>query len=725
MAKLSAHQSPIKKYEKSSHAPPSSATSDLARSKTASLDDYRRPIYSRATERAYPKQDNQPVDLTKDLAELNINTKSTQSPGDSQEETDDATRQLSGGTFERLSQERLARREALQKLAASKRPTSRGYRNDRCTSEEAGHEDTLHQKHALDGNDGSGEEGDDSHSSLDGFIVSDDAELSTYSSSLGSDDEYVEEEERSQISSPASASSIRRSAKRRPKREIAWNNSSSTQGNFKNATPSEPNISGDGLHESLPDENDHRGPGEAESDSTAPEEQLYHELAIYHEKGICDTPPTPKDTPPKTESSDQDHADTSSFPPPKELKVSVTTPPRLLSPTKPARSRIPPSPHRPSMDAFWNQDFIDDWNIKHSAQKPFARKPLYPNKEKPRNTATPLSRKMDASVFRIFEDEDDVHGFAGSGGESGGELIKENKKPLTVKKRLKSSTTASSTTAAIEIEDENENEKSPSKRALAAQKTQSKKETAAKKREFDQTKRTKASEFLKDLDDRVTGGEVHRLAVPGGGLQIIWNKTLNSTAGRATWKRPSATEAVGESPSKANKLMTANIELAEKIIDDEKRLYNTLAHEYCHLTNFMVSRIIDQPHGASFKNWAKKCMEVLDSHDTYAAFGVQITTKHDYKINYRYIWNCETCGYEYGRHSKSINVNKVRCGSCNVGRLVQVKPKPRKVTAKKEPSGPKTGKSSGAATGYGDRKDTMPGDIFDELTRRVEVVDLD
>lgn len=38
----------------------------------------------------------------------------------------------------------------------------------------------------------------------------------------------------------------------------------------------------------------------------------------------------------------------------------------------------------------------------------------------------------------------------------------------------------------------------------------------------------------------------------------------------------------------------------------------------------------------------------------------------------------EGCGAEYGRHSKSIDPDKHRCGKCK-GVLVQVRPKPRKV----------------------------------------------
>lgn len=710
MAKLSAHQSPVKKHLTPSSTSRASATSSLSTLKTGSLDIHR-SNESNSSEETSSGKDGEPLNIYKGLAELNISTANDGAPRESRVGSDDTRPKLFNDPCESLGQERLARRDALQKLAASRKTTSRGYLDDYDASEEPGHENTHDEEPATHEGDDDVEKGSDSNTSLGGFIVSDDEELSTYSSTLGSDDEYVEEGGRSLPSSPASASSISRSTKEYTRKGPKRNNTSSQRNPDNGASGA--------VHGSFSaDDTLHRHEKD-ESESTDPEEQLQNELAIYHQENAYETLPTPKETPLKDEPQNQDHTDTSSFQPPRDLKISVTTPPRLLSPSKSARPRIPPSPHRPSVDAFWDQDFIDDWNNKHSAQKPLAGKSTYQlNKEKPTNTQTP-SRKFGASLFNLFEDEDDFHRFAGSDGESGGELIKENKKPLTVRKRSKSKTIKSTIS-------DNEIEKSPSKRALAVRETANKKETAAKKREFDKTKRTKASEFLQELDDKVTGGEVHRLAVPCGGLQIIWSKNLNSTAGRATWKRSSTPEGVGESPSKANRLMTASIELAEKIIDDEKRLYNTLAHEYCHLTNFMLSGIIDQPHGASFKNWAKKCMGVLNSHDTYATFGVQITTKHDYKINYRYIWNCETCGYEYGRHSKSINVDKVRCGSCSVGRLVQVKPKPRNVSPKKQQQPrSQTTKTSDTSGGRTEKREMMQNDIFDDLTRRVQVVDLD
>ena len=35
----------------------------------------------------------------------------------------------------------------------------------------------------------------------------------------------------------------------------------------------------------------------------------------------------------------------------------------------------------------------------------------------------------------------------------------------------------------------------------------------------------------------------------------------------------------------------------------QERLLNVIAHEYCHLANFMISGIKDNPHGKEFKEW--------------------------------------------------------------------------------------------------------------------------
>lgn len=41
-----------------------------------------------------------------------------------------------------------------------------------------------------------------------------------------------------------------------------------------------------------------------------------------------------------------------------------------------------------------------------------------------------------------------------------------------------------------------------------------------------------------------------------------------------------------------------------------------------------------------------------------------ITRCHDYVVNTKYTYKCTKCGYSLGRHSKSLDVEKKRCGVC-------------------------------------------------------------
>lgn len=210
---------------------------------------------------------------------------------------------------------------------------------------------------------------------------------------------------------------------------------------------------------------------------------------------------------------------------------------------------------------------------------------------------------------------------------------------------------------------------SPTKRTTA--------EVQAKKA-FASRKHALAESFLAELDQTITTGQIASLSASTGGVKLIWSKTLNSTAGRANWRRettktrPSTSFPDSTTATIIAQKHHASIELAEKVIDDEERLFNVLAHEFCHLANFMVSGIKDQPHGASFKAWGAKCTAA------FAERGVQVTTKHSYQIDYKYVWRCSTegCWAEFKRHSKSIDPARHTCGSCR-GKLLQVKPVPR------------------------------------------------
>ena len=128
-------------------------------------------------------------------------------------------------------------------------------------------------------------------------------------------------------------------------------------------------------------------------------------------------------------------------------------------------------------------------------------------------------------------------------------------------------------------------------------------------------------------------------------LRIEWKKTLNTTAGRAILQRRAG-------------LHSAYIELSTKVIDEEERMQNTLAHEMCHVAAWLLKGVCKPPHGPAFKLYAAR---VMAKHPH-----LNITTCHSYEIQFKYQYQCTTgwCGHVYGRHSRSIDVRKQRCGRC-------------------------------------------------------------
>ncbi|KAG9249706.1 SprT-like family-domain-containing protein [Emericellopsis atlantica] len=180
-----------------------------------------------------------------------------------------------------------------------------------------------------------------------------------------------------------------------------------------------------------------------------------------------------------------------------------------------------------------------------------------------------------------------------------------------------------------------------------------------KRREFDTRKHALAYSFLRELDQSITQGQLGQLVLSTGGVKITWSKTLRTTAGRATWRRSKIRlHNYGVDGDEIKHHHYATIELAEKVVDDEDKLMNTLAHEFCHLATFMITKIITNPHGKEFRQWARKCSLV------FGARGVNVTTRHGYKINFEYIWKCTGCEIEVKRHSRSVNPRKICCVFC-------------------------------------------------------------
>ncbi|KAI0762579.1 SprT-like family-domain-containing protein [Fomes fomentarius] len=157
-------------------------------------------------------------------------------------------------------------------------------------------------------------------------------------------------------------------------------------------------------------------------------------------------------------------------------------------------------------------------------------------------------------------------------------------------------------------------------------------------------RRAYADAVFKDLNNAVFGG-----GIPAE-TKLEWNKRLLTTAGRAHWHK--SREGVH----------TTSIQLAEKILDCDERIRNTLSHEMCHLACWIIDDDPNENHGSLFKNWAKKVMRRRPE--------VEVTTRHSYEIKCKYEWKCSNCGKIYGRHSKSIKPEEDVCGVCKTGQLV-------------------------------------------------------
>jgi predicted SprT family Zn-dependent metalloprotease len=325
----------------------------------------------------------------------------------------------------------------------------------------------------------------------------------------------------------------------------------------------------------------------------------------------------------------------------------VTPPPESSYPTKlvsPSKKKplIPKAPDlRPSLDAFWNPEVVNDWTDRHSP----AKKLVSPKKQQWREDVT---RKMGGM---------DLEGSSSSS--------EECPSPIS-KPKLKFPRS-----------------QSPEKKSVTAA-APSVKEARMQRKNFADRKDSIAASFLAELDTTICSGSISKMSEATGGIKLVWSKTLNTTAGRANWRR----EVIRVKSSSNPPVYTTevrhhcSIELASKVIDDDERLFNVLAHEFCHLLTFMISEVRNNPHGAEFKAWGRKVSAA------FADRGVEVTTKHSYAIEYKFVWECVSCGYEFKRHSRSVDTTRHSCGKCK-GKLVQTKPVPRNGGAGKNGEGAK------------------------------------
>lgn len=78
-----------------------------------------------------------------------------------------------------------------------------------------------------------------------------------------------------------------------------------------------------------------------------------------------------------------------------------------------------------------------------------------------------------------------------------------------------------------------------------------------------------------------------------------------------------------------------------------------------HAVVWIAEGVSKPPHGERFKRWAARANEMCKELDP-------ITTCHNYEIEYKFYWVCsnERCKQMVGRHSKSLDTEKKRCGFC-------------------------------------------------------------
>ena len=148
-------------------------------------------------------------------------------------------------------------------------------------------------------------------------------------------------------------------------------------------------------------------------------------------------------------------------------------------------------------------------------------------------------------------------------------------------------------------------------------------------------------------------------------LSITWNARLLRTAGLTHMR------AMGEK-------RMARIDLASKVLTDEHRLRSTLLHELCHVAAWLIDGVRKPPHGPGFKKWGRRC--------TRAYPGITVKTCHSYEIQYKFTYLCEhhpACGWKVGRHSKSIDTEKMCCGRCRGAIVLQPQLEADGVTPKK------------------------------------------
>ena len=161
--------------------------------------------------------------------------------------------------------------------------------------------------------------------------------------------------------------------------------------------------------------------------------------------------------------------------------------------------------------------------------------------------------------------------------------------------------------------------------------------TPAYKRDFNKKRDKVIGELFRLFNKTVFGNQLP------ADMQITWNKRMTKTAGFCYYSKSFSTR-------------KCRIELSDKVIDSVERVRDTLIHELCHAAAWMINGT-QAGHGPCWKSWAKK------ANIAHPELPI-ISRCHRYEINTKYNYLCNGCGTKFGRHSKSIDPTKHRCGKC-------------------------------------------------------------
>nr|XP_018907912.1 PREDICTED: uncharacterized protein LOC109037607 [Bemisia tabaci] len=162
-------------------------------------------------------------------------------------------------------------------------------------------------------------------------------------------------------------------------------------------------------------------------------------------------------------------------------------------------------------------------------------------------------------------------------------------------------------------------------------------------KKFYKTKKEELARRLLVLYNR----EVFENQLPDDML-IQWNARMRSTSGYCWSKKVRRTG--------MEMARVCRIVLSTKILDTPERLRDTLLHELCHAAAWIVNGATDG-HGPLWKAWANKAMRRFPEVPP-------IKRCHDYSIKTKFTYRCTSCGYSIGRHSKSLDTTRKRCGYC-------------------------------------------------------------